>query len=100
MRDGGGSKCIAIGGCDGCRVALRGLRVHVQVSGGGRRRWCPGYRCPERAECPQVIAIAIGERQRSERIWPFRGKRKLEDIGCFCGRFFSAENILRGGRLR
>lgn len=42
MRDGGGSECIAIGGGGGRRVALRGLEVHVQVSGGGRRRWCPG----------------------------------------------------------
>lgn len=49
VREGSGSECIAIGCRGGRRVALRGLGVHVQVSGGGRRHWCPGYGCPGRA---------------------------------------------------
>lgn len=46
-----------------------------------------------RAWCPQVIAIGV--KRRSEKTTrPFRGKRKLDNIGCFSAFFFSVQQRL------
>lgn len=71
----------------GSQSAGWGLARRRRVVGGGVGAGAVGVEAERRAWCPQVIAIGV--RRRSKRTTrPFRGKRKLDNIGCFSAFFF------------
>lgn len=91
---------VAVAGV-GSQSAGWGIAHRRRVVGGGVGARAVSVEAERRAWYPQVFAIGV--RRRSERTTrPFRGKRKLDNIGCFSTFFFisSAENISQGGELQ
>lgn len=64
-----------------------GLARRRRAVGGGAGARAVGVDAERRAWCPQVIAIGVTRRSK-KTTRPFRGKRKLDNIGCFSAFFF------------